>query len=72
TGTAYDVDYISNRDGSSATRYSYDAVTSRSFHTGGANVLFMDGSVHFIGSQISLVTWRALGTRRGGEIPGEY
>jgi prepilin-type N-terminal cleavage/methylation domain-containing protein/prepilin-type processing-associated H-X9-DG protein len=70
TGT-YDVDYVSNRDGSSATRLSYAAMTSRSYHSGGlVNVLLMDGSVRSVNSTISLATWRALGTRNGGEVIG--
>jgi prepilin-type processing-associated H-X9-DG protein len=43
-------------------------LASRSYHRGGVNVAFADGSVHFIGSSISLDTWRALGTRGGGEV----
>ena len=43
------------------------AVTARSYHTGGVNALFMDGSVRFITNSIDQVTWRALGTRNGGE-----
>ncbi len=38
-----------------------------SFHPGGVNVLLLDGSVRFIKSSVSLVTWNALGTRAGGE-----
>lgn len=72
-GILYDVDYISSRDGSSATRYSYDAVTSRSYHSGGlVNVLLMDGSVRSVPAAISLDIWRALGTRAGGEIVGDF
>jgi prepilin-type N-terminal cleavage/methylation domain-containing protein/prepilin-type processing-associated H-X9-DG protein len=46
------------------------AATSR--HTGGVNVAFCDGSVHFIGNNVNLTTWRSLGTRNGGEVLGEY
>jgi len=42
-------------------------VAARSFHTGGVNVCFADGSVRFISSGINLMTWRQLGTRAGGE-----
>jgi prepilin-type N-terminal cleavage/methylation domain-containing protein/prepilin-type processing-associated H-X9-DG protein len=38
-----------------------------SFHTGGANVQFADGSVQFIRSSISISTLAALVTRSGGE-----
>src|SRR5205807_2289124 len=55
---AYDVDFVSNRDGSSATRPSYAAMTARSYHGGGiVNVLLMDGSVRSVSSSISLATW---------------
>jgi len=38
-----------------------------SFHPRGVNVLLLDGSVRFIKSSVSLLTWNALGTRAGGE-----
>lgn len=37
-------------------------------HPGGVNMLMGDGSVKFIKDGINLATWRALGTRMGGEI----
>ena len=43
---------------------------ARSNHTGGVNVLFGDGSVHFVTQSVSLTTWRALSTRSGGEVLG--
>jgi prepilin-type N-terminal cleavage/methylation domain-containing protein/prepilin-type processing-associated H-X9-DG protein len=43
-------------------------IPARSFHPGGVNVGFADGSVHFIKNSINLITWRALGTRAGGEV----
>jgi prepilin-type N-terminal cleavage/methylation domain-containing protein/prepilin-type processing-associated H-X9-DG protein len=39
-----------------------------SFHAGGVNVAFADGSVHFIKNSVSPPTWWALGTRNGGEV----
>jgi prepilin-type N-terminal cleavage/methylation domain-containing protein/prepilin-type processing-associated H-X9-DG protein len=39
-----------------------------SFHPGGANALFADGSVHFLNAQITLPVLAALVTRAGGEI----
>jgi prepilin-type N-terminal cleavage/methylation domain-containing protein/prepilin-type processing-associated H-X9-DG protein len=41
---------------------------ARSNHPGGVNVCFCDGSVRFIRDSINLATWRALGTRAGGEV----
>jgi prepilin-type N-terminal cleavage/methylation domain-containing protein/prepilin-type processing-associated H-X9-DG protein len=46
----------------------YGAITARSYHPGGVNTLFGDGSVRFIKSTIDGNTWRALGTIRGGEV----
>jgi prepilin-type N-terminal cleavage/methylation domain-containing protein/prepilin-type processing-associated H-X9-DG protein len=42
--------------------------TANSYHPGGVNILLCDGSVRFIKESISLVTWRALGSRNGGEV----
>jgi len=39
-----------------------------SHHPGGVNVLFLDGSVHFVKQTINRSTWRALGTRSGQEV----
>jgi prepilin-type N-terminal cleavage/methylation domain-containing protein len=43
---------------------------ARSKHTGGVNVGLGDGSVRFFSNSISTFTWRALGTRGGGEVLG--
>ena len=39
-----------------------------SMHPGGANMLFADGSVHFLKSSINPIPWRALATRAYGEV----
>jgi prepilin-type N-terminal cleavage/methylation domain-containing protein/prepilin-type processing-associated H-X9-DG protein len=39
-----------------------------SMHPGGANVLFADGSVHFLKSSIAIKTYWALGTKSNGEV----
>jgi prepilin-type N-terminal cleavage/methylation domain-containing protein len=69
-GTVYDVDFISATESSLGDTCA--AVTSRSFHTGGVNVVLMDGSVRFVSNSVSLGTWRALGTRAGGETVGDF
>lgn len=43
-------------------------VSARSDHPGGVNVLLGDGSVKFVKSTVNVFTWRALGTRNGGEV----
>ena len=45
---------------------------ARSLHAGGAQLIFADGSVHFISENISPGVYQALGTRNGGEVVGEY
>jgi prepilin-type N-terminal cleavage/methylation domain-containing protein/prepilin-type processing-associated H-X9-DG protein len=45
----------------------WDADTFYSKHTGGANFLFGDGSVHFVGRGINGLTYESLCTIRGGE-----
>lgn len=66
TGGMVDVDiYTYNENDGGPT---YAAMTSRSFHSGGVNSLFADGSVKFIKSTVSGAIWRSLGTIAGGEI----
>ncbi len=76
TAPTVDGDYISCKErGTSATcagKPTYAAVTSRSFHTGGVNSLMMDGSTRFFSENMDVNVWRALGTRAGGEIVGEF
>ncbi len=67
-GTVYDIDYSSQQEGRDLNRPTYAAVTSRSFHPLGVNVVRMDGSVEFVAESIDLSVWRALGTADGREI----
>jgi prepilin-type processing-associated H-X9-DG protein len=41
---------------------------ARSRHSGGVNAAMCDASVRFVADGIDLLTWRALGTREGGEV----
>lgn len=41
-------------------------------HTGGVHLLMADGSVRFVSENINLATWRALGTRAGKEVLGDF
>jgi prepilin-type N-terminal cleavage/methylation domain-containing protein/prepilin-type processing-associated H-X9-DG protein len=62
-GMTFDIDFA-------ATTNKGDVVAvnlARSYHRGGVNALFMDGSVRFVTNSINQTTWRALGTRNGGE-----
>ncbi|WP_231754210.1 DUF1559 domain-containing protein [Caulifigura coniformis] len=45
---------------------------SRSWHTGGAHAVFMDGSVRFLGDSVDKTTYRGAWTRSGGEVLGEF
>ncbi|MDE2508097.1 MAG: DUF1559 domain-containing protein, partial [Planctomycetota bacterium] len=42
-------------------------VPPSSRHPGGVNMMMGDGSARFIKDSVNLITWRALGTRNGGE-----
>jgi prepilin-type processing-associated H-X9-DG protein len=51
--------------------YGHDDITmigASSFHPGGVNVGFCDGSVKFVKDSVSLQTWAAIATRGGGEV----
>ena len=43
-----------------------------SFHPGGANFCFADGSVHYLRETVNSTTYRYLGSMNGGEVIGEY
>ena len=72
SGTVVDIDFISRREGNSTTESTFAAITSRSYHVGIVNSLLIDGSVRTISENLDLNVWRALGTRAGGEVVGEF
>lgn len=41
-------------------------------HPGGVHLLLCDGSVRFVGDSIDLALWRAIGSRDGHEVVGEF
>lgn len=43
-------------------------IAAASYHPGGVNVLFGDGSVRFVKSSVGYNIWYALGSRAGGEL----
>ncbi len=71
-GTQYDVDFNSSREGRTITTPTYASVTARSYHVGGVETGFADGSVHFITSSIDLTIWKSLGTRANHEVIGDF
>lgn len=68
----FDINYTSMQEGSSSTTATYAVVPARSFHANMVNVLLMDGSGRSVMNGVSSATWRALGTRAGGEVIGDY
>jgi prepilin-type N-terminal cleavage/methylation domain-containing protein/prepilin-type processing-associated H-X9-DG protein len=43
-------------------------MAARSWHPGGVNVCYSDGSVHFIKNSVGAMPWAGLGTKGGGEV----
>lgn len=69
-GKLLDVDYNSWQEGKNGSNgaATYAIVTSRSHHVGSVHVALVDGSVQTIQESIALNVWRALATRKGGEV----
>ncbi len=66
-GISYpDVDLIAQREEEGGPTFA--AITSRSYHPGGVNVLLGDGSVRFLKDSVNGQVWRSLGTIAGGEV----
>jgi prepilin-type N-terminal cleavage/methylation domain-containing protein/prepilin-type processing-associated H-X9-DG protein len=43
-------------------------VCASSYHSGGVNVVLLDGSVRFVKNSVNPATWRAIATHAGGEV----
>jgi prepilin-type N-terminal cleavage/methylation domain-containing protein/prepilin-type processing-associated H-X9-DG protein len=70
-----DLDLTGRREqdaGAAGYNGTYSAITSRSYHAGGVNALFGDGSVRFISSSIDGWSWRAMSSIAGGETAAGY
>jgi prepilin-type N-terminal cleavage/methylation domain-containing protein/prepilin-type processing-associated H-X9-DG protein len=59
-----DWDWVDENDGGPT----YMSLSASSNHPGGVNILFADGSVHYIKNTVSPAAYRALGSVGGGEI----
>lgn len=67
-GVSTDVDFISKGESLANTVPTFAAVTSRSYHPAVVVTGLMDGSVRTVSNSVSLVIWRAVGSRDGGEV----
>jgi prepilin-type N-terminal cleavage/methylation domain-containing protein/prepilin-type processing-associated H-X9-DG protein len=43
-------------------------IAASSYHTGGVNLCMGDGSVRFVNNSINFASWKAMGTKAGGEV----
>lgn len=59
-----DWDSVDENDGGPT----YMSLSASSYHSGGVNALFADGSVRFVKNSVSPIVWRNLGTIAGGEV----
>lgn len=66
-GQQYDIDWINQAEGKSATIPTMAAVTARSYHASAVNCGLMDGSTHTVADGMTPAVWRALSTRAGSE-----
>jgi prepilin-type processing-associated H-X9-DG protein len=57
--------------GGGSAAMSFNDLLFGSFHSGGANFVFGDGSVHFLNDAIDIDTYLALGSRNGADFAGE-
>lgn len=62
-GELFDADYTSQQEGKSHLVPTKAAITSRSYHAGLVNSLFVDSSVHGISDAVEVECWRRMSTR---------
>lgn len=71
-----DVDCRGGLPHSNRTNFWWDRLSlnlaARSQHSGGVHALFVDGHVKFVSNTIDLAVWKALGSRNGGEVVGDF
>jgi prepilin-type N-terminal cleavage/methylation domain-containing protein/prepilin-type processing-associated H-X9-DG protein len=70
--TLYDHGYTPNSPVIDCISTSANWKGARSSHSGGVNLLLCDGSVRFVANSVDADTWQSLGSRRGGELLGDY
>jgi hypothetical protein len=68
----YDIDWTNQQEARSLTAPTAAAITSRSHHAGMVAAALMDGSVRTVAATIDTAVWRALATRDGGEVIGDW
>ncbi len=66
TSGTFPMDWYSAKESTGGPTWA--SVSASSYHAGGVNALFGDGSVRWVKSAIDPGVWRALGTVAGGEI----
>jgi prepilin-type processing-associated H-X9-DG protein len=78
-GSEYGIVGVAGSDlnGDSAARWSVNGTDSpkgiaSSFHTGGANCVFADGSAHFLSDNLNITILRNLAAMADGDIVGEF
>ena len=48
------------------------STTANSRHVGGVHTVMADGAVKFVSSNIDINVWQAVGSRKGGEVVGDF
>jgi prepilin-type N-terminal cleavage/methylation domain-containing protein/prepilin-type processing-associated H-X9-DG protein len=72
----HNADFAKNTNSSLGYDYSpsdhNNCILFRSMHPGGCHFAFCDGSVHFVSETVDMKTYRAMASRGGGEVLGQY